>query len=81
MDRWKGTDMTTATPHSDGLDGLLTISVDRLSEMTSVHRSQIYADAKGGKLKVTKMGRRTLIRVADARAWIDAASAATVVAS
>ncbi len=69
--------MTASTSSTDNLGGLLTVSLDRLTEITSIPRTKLYEEIKSGKLKAVKMGRRTLVRVADARAWIDAAAAAT----
>ncbi len=54
------------------LDGAL--SVDEVAKWAGVGRVKVYAEIKAKRLKVVKLGRRTIIRAADARAWLSAMS-------
>ena len=38
----------------------------------SISRSQVYEEAKIGRLRLTKVGRKTIITIDDAQAWLNA---------
>lgn len=46
------------------------MSVDTFCERYGVSRSKAYQEIGAGRLKPKKLGRRTLITVADAEAWL-----------
>jgi len=48
----------------------LAYSIPRLSKMTDIGRSSIYAEIAAGRLIDAKVGRRTIILRADALAWL-----------
>ncbi len=52
------------------LDGLLAVSINRLAEITSLGRSFIYSEVRGGRLRLTKMGTRSVVLVIDAKSWL-----------
>ena len=54
------------------LDGAL--SVDEVAKWAGVGRVKVYAEIKAKRLKVVKLGRRTIIRADDARAWLSSMS-------
>lgn len=46
-------------------------TISHMCKVYSTSRSKIYEQIKQGKLKVTKLGRKTLIDVQDAEAWFE----------
>lgn len=42
-----------------------------VSRLTSVGRTRLYEEAKAGRLRFSKVGRRTIIRAEDLKAWLD----------
>ena len=38
----------------------------------SIGRSNVYAEAAKGRLRLTKVGRKTLVTFEDAKAWLEA---------
>jgi excisionase family DNA binding protein len=50
------------------------ISVAELCHRYGIGKTLVYQEIKFGRLKVAKIGRRTLVRVADAQAWFEAAA-------
>lgn len=46
-------------------------SVDSFCQAFDVERSFAYSEMRAGRLEFRKAGRRTLIRKADAEAWLD----------
>ena len=48
------------------------LSVRRFCKDYGISRTKTYAEIKGGRLKMKKLGTRSLIRVADAEAWLAA---------
>lgn len=52
------------------LDIPLAYSISQFSAVTSVSRTLIYAEIQRGRLRLTKIGRRSLILVEDATAWL-----------
>ena len=52
------------------LDGLLAVSINRLAEITSLGRSFIYSEVRAGRLRLTKMGTRSVVLVIDAKSWL-----------
>lgn len=55
-----------------GFEGKLALTINELVEATSLSRTRIYEEIRNGRLTVTKCGRRSLIRVETARAWLQA---------
>ena len=53
-------------------EGKLALTINEVVEATSLSRTRIYEEIRNGRLTVTKCGRRTLIRVEAARAWLQA---------
>lgn len=49
----------------------LAYGINQAIEATSVGRSLLYLEIKSGKLKVFKVGSRTLIASEDLQAWLD----------
>ena len=49
----------------------LAYGINQASEATSVGRSLLYEEIKAGKLKIFKVGSRTLIAADDLSAWLD----------
>lgn len=47
------------------------MSVDDFLQIYSVSRSMYFSHKNKGLLKVTALGRRTMIRRSDAEAWLD----------
>lgn len=47
-------------------------SIPETVQMTSIGRSRIYEDIRCGKLKVAKIGRRTVVPVAALNEWLAA---------
>jgi excisionase family DNA binding protein len=47
-------------------------SVAEFVDITGIGRTKVYAEIKCGRLKVTKVGRRTLIHVDDVNAYVQA---------
>ena len=54
------------------LDGAL--SVDEVAKWAGIGRVKVWAEIKDKRLKVVRLGRRTLVRAADARAWLSSLS-------
>jgi excisionase family DNA binding protein len=50
---------------------IIAVRIDEASKASGVGRSTLYAEIKRGNLKTRKVGRRTVIAVADLRAWLD----------
>ncbi len=46
-------------------------SIDEFCQAFGVGRTKVYEEIEARRLVVRKAGRRTLIRVADAHAWLD----------
>jgi hypothetical protein len=46
--------------------------INSFCRWADIGRSHVYAEAQRGRLRLTKCGRKTLITVADAQAWLDA---------
>lgn len=47
-------------------------SVDEAGHVSSVGRTLIYQEIAAGNLRSIKVGRRTVIRAEDLKAWLDA---------
>jgi excisionase family DNA binding protein len=50
------------------LDGAL--SVDEVARWAGVGRVKVWDEVKQKRLKVARLGRRTLVRAGDAKAWL-----------
>lgn len=50
----------------------LAVSVKEAARLVSVGRSTLYTEIAAGRLKVMKVGRRTLVRVAELDQWLSA---------
>lgn len=48
------------------------LTVDEFCSCYSIGRTLFYQEIKAGRLQVCKIGRRTLVRVDDAEAWLSA---------
>jgi excisionase family DNA binding protein len=46
-------------------------SIDEICERNGISRSTIYAEIRRGKLRVRKLGVRSLVTDEDERAWLD----------
>ena len=51
--------------------GQAAFSVEGFRETFSMGRNLAYDEIKAGRLKMRKVGRRTIIRAEDAKAWLD----------
>lgn len=51
---------------------LRTLSVKEFTHAYGISRSKVYELLKSGALTAVKAGRRTLIRLSDAEAWLNA---------
>ncbi len=57
------------TPESPALDRRA-FSIPEACKVTGIGRTLLYREMQEGRLKVTKIGRRTVIRKADLDAWL-----------
>ncbi len=58
--------------HPSGpLDGFLAVSINRLAEITDFGRTFLYEEIAAGHLRLTKKGRRSVVLVSDALAWLN----------
>lgn len=57
--------------HSQTTSGRLAHSICDVTKITGVGRSLLYEEIKEGRLRIRKLGRRTLIFDADLRAWLE----------
>jgi predicted DNA-binding transcriptional regulator AlpA len=48
------------------------LSIPQMVEVFGYSRASLYNEFAAGRLRKTKMGRRTVIAVEDAQAWFDA---------
>ena len=48
----------------------LAFSIDAAIEATSIGRTMVYAEIKAGRLRLTKIGRRSVILRSDLEAWL-----------
>lgn len=55
----------------DDLNNRLTLSVAEASLVLGISRSRLYEEISSGRLKKTKLGRRTLVLVAELKAWLE----------
>lgn len=53
-------------------EGRGAMSIDEVAEWAGVSRGKVIEATASGDLRSLKLGRRRLIRVADAQAWLDA---------
>jgi hypothetical protein len=44
--------------------------IDNFCKWADIGRSHLYAEVKKGRLKLTKCGRKSLVTVEDAKAWL-----------
>lgn len=54
----------------DGKTALRTLSVADIAQIYGLGRLTVYRAVWSGKLRVRRVGRRVLVRLADAEAWI-----------
>lgn len=52
----------------------LAYTIVELAEMSGLGRTTIYREAKAGRLRLTKIGKRSIITVAEAKRWMAAVS-------
>ena len=57
--------------NADLIKRRLTVSVRETCDAVGVSRSLLYEEIAAGRLKTIKIGRRTLLAVADIQAWLD----------
>lgn len=55
---------------TDGKPPKLSYTVPEFQEATGLGRNSVYEEVKRGRLRITKVGRRSIIRAEDARAWL-----------
>ena len=48
------------------------MSVNDFLAWASIGRSKFYEECKEGRLRIRKVGRKTVVTMADAQAWLDA---------
>lgn len=48
----------------------LAYTISELATETGLSRTTIYAEAKANRLRITKVGRRSIVTDDDARAWL-----------
>ena len=48
------------------------MSVDEFCAWASIGRSKFYREFNSGRLKVRKIGRKSVVTMSDAQAWLDA---------
>ena len=48
----------------------LAYSIEEIIQLSRIGKTTIYAEIKDGRLKTTKVRRRTIILAEDARAWL-----------
>ena len=53
-----------------GLQDRLALSIAEFSVATDVSRSKLYEEIKAGRLKIAKVGRRTLVTADAGLAWL-----------
>ena len=46
------------------------LSIEQFCHWASIGRSHAYNEAKAGRLRLTKVGKKTLVTVDDAKAWL-----------
>jgi excisionase family DNA binding protein len=67
-----GTPRISAILGSGGLQNRLALSIAEFGVATGVSRSKLYEEIKAGRLKIAKVGRRTLISGEAGLAWLKA---------
>jgi predicted DNA-binding transcriptional regulator AlpA len=68
--------LSGASPTGSSLPGRLAYTIPELVHDTGAGRSKIYQEIAAGRLKVRKLGKRTLILHGDAVAWLQSLPAA-----
>lgn len=58
--------MITITPENRGA-----LTVDEFCGWASIGRSKFYQEVKDGRITLRKIGRKTVVTMADAQAWLD----------
>jgi hypothetical protein len=53
-------------------DAIGSFELDEFGSWASVGRTTIYEEAKAGRLIVSKIGRKSIVTFANARAWLNA---------
>ncbi|MCA0341722.1 MAG: helix-turn-helix domain-containing protein [Proteobacteria bacterium] len=46
------------------------LKIEQFCHWASIGRSHAYNEAKAGRLRLTKVGKKTLVTVDDAKAWL-----------
>lgn len=54
------------------MDDRLVYTVAEIQRLTSMSETQVYREASGGRLRLRKIGSRTVITADDLRAYVDA---------
>ena len=53
------------------MTGRLTYTIPQVCEAVNTSRSLLYQEIRAGRLRILKLGRKTLITDAALRAWVD----------
>lgn len=61
-----------ANARTTNMEPPLAVSIRDATKIVGIGRSLIYMEISAGRLKLTKVGRRSLLRVSDLNAWLDA---------
>lgn len=59
------------------LEGRISLTIDEAAAAVGVGRTLIYEEISARRLKITKLGRRTLLRVEELQRWMRDAECAT----
>ena len=59
-----------ATALAPAFEGRISLSVDELAAASGIGRTKIFSDIKTRRLRVCKVGRRTVVLAIDAMAWL-----------
>jgi excisionase family DNA binding protein len=65
-----GSSRSSADLGGGGLQDRLALSIAEFSVATDVSRSKLYEEIKAGRLKIAKVGRRTLVTADAGLAWL-----------
>ncbi len=68
---WKGIEKMTANQIPEAAPDALALTIPQACRRANIGRSTLYQMAKEGRLKITKCGRKSLIRVEALNAWMD----------
>lgn len=61
-----------ANARTTNMEPPLAVSIRDATKIVGIGRSLIYMEISAGRLKLTKVGRRSFLRVSDLTAWLEA---------